>query len=103
MEHQDRGTARVHGCLRLKDDPGITELSQKALEGRKAEHELHMLKELQVQHANYEFEDPMETESDEWIPVEFIKKTSGQRTFNTIDTGTNGRTRVNYSRRQKLS
>ena len=102
-EHQARGAAHDDGCLTLKDDPRITELSQKVIEGRKAEHKLLMLKELQAQRIDYEFEDPMETEHDERIPVEFIKKTSGQRMFNTIDTGTNGRTRVNYSRGQKCS
>ena len=73
VEHQARGSAHAHGCLRLKDDPGITELSQKVLEGRKAECKLLMPKELQVQRVDYEFEDPIETEHDEWIPVEFIK------------------------------
>ena len=47
---------------------------------------MRVLKELQVQHVNYEFEHPMETDHDEWIPVAFIKKTSGKRMFDTINT-----------------
>ena len=33
-----------------------------------------MTKELQVPQIDYEFEDPIETEHDEWILVEFVKK-----------------------------
>ena len=73
VEYQARGAAHVHGYLRLKEDPGITELSQKALEGRKADHKLRMLIELETQDINYEFEHHMELE-DEWIPVDLIKK-----------------------------
>ena len=73
MEYQARSTAHVHGCLRLKDDPGITELSEKVIEGRKSERKLRVLIELEIQDINYEFEQHMESEHDEWIPIDLIK------------------------------
>ena len=36
IEYQKRGTAHVHGCLRLVDDPGLTGLAEKVLRGRMA-------------------------------------------------------------------
>ena len=75
----------MHRCLRLKNDPGITELSQKALEARKAGRKLHMLKDSHVQHIDYEFGDNTEIDFDSWIPVEVIRKKSSERMFNSIN------------------
>ena len=47
--------AHVHGYLRLGNDPGIVELSQKVLEARNAERKWCMLKDSQLQHIYYEF------------------------------------------------
>ena len=58
----------------LKDDPGIAELLQKALETWKAEHKLLIVKELQVKKTDCVFEDPIETEYVEWIHLECVKK-----------------------------
>ena len=43
IEYQERGTAHAHGYLRLKEDPGISELTQKVLKGRISEHKLKIL------------------------------------------------------------
>ena len=40
IEYQARGTAHVHGCVRLNSDPGCTVLGEKVLEGRVCEREL---------------------------------------------------------------
>ena len=34
VEYQKRGAAHVHGCFKLKNDPGISQLSQAVLRGR---------------------------------------------------------------------
>ena len=44
------------------------------LEGRKAEYKLRMLIELETQDVNYEFEQHIESEHNEWIPANLIKK-----------------------------
>ena len=40
IEFQARGTAHIHGCMRLKSDPGISQLSELVRDGRIAEREL---------------------------------------------------------------
>jgi ATP-dependent DNA helicase PIF1 len=50
VEYQGRGTAHIHGCCRLKSDPGLTDLAQKVLEGREAR--------LKLLVSNVAFEDP---------------------------------------------
>ena len=42
IEHQARGTAHVHGCLRMKNDPGLSELAHVVLEGRIAAKRLRL-------------------------------------------------------------
>ena len=37
-----RGSYHIHGCMRLKDDPGISELAQEVISGRKAHRELKL-------------------------------------------------------------
>ena len=44
IEFQKRGTAHIHGCLRLKSDPDITLLGSKVLEGRTSSKLVQMYK-----------------------------------------------------------
>ena len=60
--------------FKTENYPGVAELSQKVLEARKAERKLHMLKDLQVQHVDYEFGDNAEIDFDCWIPAEDVRK-----------------------------
>ena len=43
VEYQSCGTAHVHGCLRLKNDPGMDQLVQDVLKGRITEHQLKLM------------------------------------------------------------
>jgi hypothetical protein len=40
VEYQERGTAHVHGCLRLKSDPGLVSLADRVLQGKQAQRRL---------------------------------------------------------------
>ena len=42
VEFQERGTAHVHGCFKLKDDPGLSVLGMKVARGRCAAHILRV-------------------------------------------------------------
>ena len=62
VECQARGEVHAHVGLRLKDEPGIAEFSQKMLETRKAERKLVMLQCPQVQEMYCKIGDLMEIE-----------------------------------------
>lgn len=62
IEYQKRGAAHVHGCLKLKDDPGVAALSQQVLDGRIAQRELSQHGQL----GTTRFPDES-TERDEWL------------------------------------
>ena len=42
-KYRSHGTAHVHSCLRLKNDPGVDKLTQDVLKARIAEHRLKLL------------------------------------------------------------
>ena len=42
IEYQERGTAHAHGCLRLKNDPGLTDHATKVVKGRVAQRRLKL-------------------------------------------------------------
>jgi hypothetical protein len=42
-KYRSHGTAHVHSCLRLKNDPGVDKLTQDVLKGHIAEHCLKLL------------------------------------------------------------
>ena len=42
VEYQARGTAHVHGCLKLRSDPGITKLCEIVRDGRLAKRKLEL-------------------------------------------------------------
>ena len=60
VEYQKRGTAHIHGCVRLKDDPGLTALSAKVRKGRMADRRL-------VADGDNPRIPAMETDGDVWI------------------------------------
>ena len=79
VEYQNRGTAHVHGCLRLKDDPGIEELSRKVLKGRISERKLRLLG-LMPENNN---DNNDNTIHDDFISIEELKKIKSGGIFTT--------------------
>ena len=67
VEYQSRGTAHIHGCLRLKNDPGIDNLSQTVLQGRISEMTLKMMNIIDDSYSN-------ETINDDFIDKEAMVK-----------------------------
>jgi hypothetical protein len=67
IEYQKRGMAHVHGCCRLKNDPGIPQLGHEVLNGRIAERELGLRMQL-PQNAEDRFEADVLLQ-DEWLAV----------------------------------
>ena len=68
VEYQKRGTAHVHGCLRLKGDPGIEKLSKIVLKGRISQRHLEVLNYIEHDYDDYT------TTNDQWAErMELIK------------------------------
>ena len=67
IEFQSRGTAHVHGCCRLKSDPGLMDLAQQVLQGREAR------LQLMASRKYHAWEDP--------FSVEDVSRDNIERTF----------------------
>jgi hypothetical protein len=65
IEFQKRGAAHIHGCLKVKDDPGLANLASQVLDGRIVEHNLVTRNQLP---ANSGF-DLIDTCDDVWLPT----------------------------------
>ena len=65
VEYQARGTAHIHGCYKLKSDPGIAKLAEVVMDGRIAARTLA----LQGYDCPYVF-DVFRTEKDIWVSSE---------------------------------
>jgi hypothetical protein len=46
IEYQERGTAHAHGCLRLKCNPGLSQLAEQVFAARLAQDVLEMHEDL---------------------------------------------------------
>ena len=70
VEYQSRGTAHVHGCYKLKSDPGISELCEIIRDGRYAREVLNIRGiEIEVDFDDYNCKD------DEWLTLDdFVDK-----------------------------
>ena len=70
VEYQSRGTAHVHGCYKLKSDPGISDLCETIREGRYAQKVLENRDiELDVKF------DMISCKDDEWLTMDdFMEK-----------------------------
>lgn len=62
----------MHGCLRLKNDPGVEEQSTKVLSGRLAERKLRVLKHFNIQHVDCKFEE--ENNDDSFLSYKEMQK-----------------------------
>ena len=71
IEFQAQGTAHVHGCCRLKSDPGLMELAQQVLQSREARLQLKSSEVLSLG------EDPFSEEE--------VSQDEIERTFDSIE------------------
>jgi len=64
MEYQARGTAHVHGCFQLKNNPGLVEAAERVRDGQLPAYHLRLLGE------DFKDFDEYEIEDDKWAFTE---------------------------------
>ena len=79
VEYQSRGTAHIHGCYKLKSDPGISKLAEVVMDGRIAARKLA----LNGYECPYVF-DVFRTEKDVWLSADVLCE-NGFENLNDLD------------------